>query len=96
MKMRPKFDAMASCDKYKDKDGNEKTRYVKVGTIFEREDGSICMKMEALPVSKDWNGWVNFFEVKRFGSGEGGQGKPASAPAPTKEEPAGDQEDLPF
>lgn len=95
MKMRPKFDAMASTDKYKDGDGNEKTRYVKVGTIFEREDGSMCMKMEALPVSKEWNGWLNFYESKRFGNGSNA---PAAKPAPAAkaEPPVGDSEDLPF
>jgi|TARA_Y100000034_G_C6603837_1_gene262749 hypothetical protein len=61
----PWLDAVVATGKYTDNQGNEKTRYVNIGTVFKRDDGSVCMKLDAVPVGvPDWQGWVNFFDKK--------------------------------
>lgn len=60
--MKKKYDATVAQEKYQDKQGNEKTRYLTVGSVFERPDGSLCMKLDAVPTN--FNGWINFYEPK--------------------------------
>ena len=62
MAMKKTHDAVYAGEKYTDRDGNEKTRYVNVGVLFARDDGSLTMKLEAIPVG--FNGWINFYEPK--------------------------------
>ncbi len=66
MALKKRFDCVAVTGDYKDRDGNNKKRYLNIGSIFEREDGSICQKIDALPMGTDWlvNGWVNFYPPK--------------------------------
>ncbi|MGL4999497.1 MAG: hypothetical protein ACRC5T_11060 [Cetobacterium sp.] len=43
-------------EKYKTKEGEEKTKYINIGALFEREDGSLCAKI--------LGSWVNFYDKK--------------------------------
>lgn len=43
-------------EKYKTKEGEEKTKYTNVGALFEREDGSLCAKILGT--------WVNFYDKR--------------------------------
>jgi hypothetical protein len=62
--MALKFDAMVKAGSYTDNQGSEKTRWLKVGAVFENEKG-LYMKLEALPVGvPEWNGFISFFEPK--------------------------------
>ena len=54
-------DAIAVVGEY-NKGGEIKKRYKNVGALFQRDDGSFSMKLESLPLSADWNGWLNFYE----------------------------------
>lgn len=58
------FDAVAIVGKYTDRQGNEKSRYVTVGAVFEDDKKRMSLKIEALPVGGSWNGWVSFFSPK--------------------------------
>jgi len=62
--MKKKYDAVATVGKYTNKDGDEKKRYLNVGTVFENEEGRLSMKLEALPIGTEWTGWVSFYEPK--------------------------------
>lgn len=62
MAMKKTHDAVYAGEKYSDRDGNEKTRYVNVGALLQRDDGSMALKLEAVPVG--FNGWINFYEPK--------------------------------
>lgn len=68
MAMKKTHDAVYAGEKYTDREGNEKTRYINVGALFARDDGSQTMKLESLPIG--FNGWINFYEPKPK---EGGQ-----------------------
>lgn len=92
MAMKKTHDAVYAGEKYTDRDGNEKTRYVNLGVLFARDDGSMTMKLEALPVN--FNGWINFYEPKpRDGEQPQRQERPRRAQQP----PAADfaDDDLP-
>lgn len=96
MAMKKTHDAVYAGEKYTDRDGNEKTRYVNIGALMQRDDGSLTMKLEAVPVG--FNGWINFYEPKPK---DGEQRQERSRPARTATAaPATDAEfaddDIPF
>jgi hypothetical protein len=55
------YEAKASY-KYKDAQGLEKTRYVRIGTLFVKENGSKSLKLDATPVGPEFTGYINFYE----------------------------------
>jgi hypothetical protein len=62
MAMKKTHDAVYAGEKYTGNDGNEKTRYINVGALFRRDDGSLTCKVESIPVG--FSGWINFYEPK--------------------------------
>ena len=77
---------VASNGKYTDANGNEKNRYITVGKAFLRDDKSVTIKIDAMPVGPDFNGWLNLYDLDED------RQAPAAAPAPA---PKAD-DDLPF
>jgi hypothetical protein len=62
-KPKPYGDLKAKVRTYTDKEGKEKGVYVKVGTLFASEHFShMYITLEAIPISKDWNGIVSVFK----------------------------------
>ncbi len=59
--MKKTHDAVATVGKYKDKDGAEKKRYVTVGAIFQDDQGRMSLKLDAVPCSPEWSGWISFY-----------------------------------
>lgn len=84
------FDAVAIVGKYTDRQGNEKSRYVTVGAVFENDKKQMSLKIESLPVGGEWNGWVSFYTPK--------ESQPRQDAKPAKQgEYLGDLEDsIPF
>lgn len=78
---------VATVGKYTDANGNEKNRYVNVGKAFIRDDKSVCIKVDSMPVGGEFNGWLNLYDLD-----EDRQQAPAAKPVPA---PA-DDTDLPF
>jgi len=62
--MKKQFDAVATIGSYKDKQGNEKKRYVTVGAVFSDDQGRMSLKLDAVPCSPEWSGWISFYEPK--------------------------------
>ena len=58
--MKPIKKLVAVIGKYTDKDGNEKNRYLTVGTLFEGEKG-LTVKLDAIPVES--KGWFNCYDL---------------------------------
>jgi hypothetical protein len=55
-----KFEAVASVGK----DKNGKTKYQKVGAVFESDKG-LSLKLDCLPVGcPEWNGWISLYVPK--------------------------------
>lgn len=65
MKSRVKYEAVATIGKYKDRTtGEEKKQFLRVGTVFEAEDGRLSLKLDAVPSSPEWSGFISFYEPK--------------------------------
>ena len=70
-----------------------KARYVTLGTLFTRDDGSPAIKLDTLPADGRWQGWVNAFPW------EGRDDKPEKSKpktAPLKDRPDIPDDDVPF
>lgn len=59
--MSIKYEVTAVTGKYTDREGKEKSRYVKVGIVMETRNGPM-LKLEAVPVG--WDGWAYLNEPK--------------------------------
>jgi hypothetical protein len=91
MAIKRTHDVVATVGTYKDRDGNEKKRYVNCGSAFLDDSGRMSIKLETIPVSPEWSGWVSLYAVEK-----------RDAPAPAAADryrgaPDGpDGEDIPF
>lgn len=58
------YDAVATVGTYKDRTtGEEKKRTITVGAVFVQDDGRMSLKLDVVPVSPDWSGWLSFYPV---------------------------------
>lgn len=62
-KMTPCKRAVATVGSYTDNQGNEKKRYVNVGTLFQYDDGGFALKLDSIPVN-GWNGFISFYDIE--------------------------------
>lgn len=88
-------DVVATIGTYKDRQtGKEMKRYTTIGKCFTDEDGRQSIKLESVPVSPEWSGWVSLYPVKEREAGPPRQAAPArpAAPAPENDE----DEHIPF
>ena len=68
--MAIKYEIMAAVGSY-EKDGDRKTRWLRVGAAFER-DGKLSLKLDAVPTTSTdregqpvaWDGWLKCFEPR--------------------------------
>jgi hypothetical protein len=92
-------DAVAAVGEY-NKGGEIKKRYQKVGSLFQRDDGSLSLKLESIPLSVDWNGWLNFYDPYNKREGQQQQQQPPQQQKPTQLEPKGQifsaDDEIPF
>lgn len=95
--MRAIKKAVANIGKYTDKNGQEKTQYLTVGKLLQRDDGSMCLKLDSIPVN--FNGWLSFYDLDENRQAQNEQGmaqaRAAAAPAPPQYDEFQD-ESLPF
>lgn len=71
------YDVVAVTGEYKNSEGETKKRFTKCGVVLENDKG-LSMKMESVPVGKDWDGWLKFMEPK---AKDGARPAARSAPA---------------
>lgn len=64
MPMKRFKQAVAANGSYTDKEGNEKTRWVTCGTLFSKDNGDLSLKLDAVPIGTDFEGWINFFDFR--------------------------------
>ena len=83
--MRKSHDLVAVTGTYTDRNGQEKKRYQKCGAAFTDDQGRISIKLEALPISTDWTGWIGLYEPRD---------EQQAPPAPPAADPL--NEDVPF
>lgn len=59
---------VATVGEYTDKNGDTKKNYINIGTLFERPDGSLTIKLESVPLG--WNGWASFYDIEEKKNGQ--------------------------
>ena len=79
---------VAANGKYTDSAGQEKTRYVTVGKAFLRDDNSVTLKIDSMPVGGEWNGWLSLYDLD--------DGQQKAAPAKAAPAPSVPENDIPF
>jgi len=52
---------VAAVGEYDDGQGNKKKRWQRCGFAFTNDEGAITIKFEALPVSDEWDNYLNLF-----------------------------------
>lgn len=57
-------DVVATVGEYTNGSGETKKRYSNVGSLFTQEDGRMSIKLDTVPCSPDWSGWLSIFPVK--------------------------------
>lgn len=99
---------VATIGTYKDRQtGEEKKRYLTVGTAFTDDQGRISLKIDAMPVSPEWSGWLSLYPLDEDRQQQQprqkyqGDGRGERRPAPKREEeaPMGDgmeDDEIPF
>ena len=63
MSAQPTHDLAIKTGEYADRQtGQQKGRWLRIGTVFRHDDGGTSIKLDALPVGlTGWEGWVNVF-----------------------------------
>ena len=95
MPMQRIKNAVAANGSYTDSNGKECTNWVKCGGLLKKDDGSLVLKLDAMPVGGDFEGWINFFDIEdttnvQTGRRSNGQ---SAAPAPVADDL---DDDIPF
>lgn len=60
-----RYNLSAKVATYKDKDGNDKSKWAQLGTMIVTDDGKIYGQLEVIPTN--WDGHFNVFEQKKEG-----------------------------
>lgn len=100
MSARATHDVVATVGEYKDRQtGETKKRYLKCGVCFTNEQGQQSIKLDGLPVSPDWSGFLSLYPKENNSSGN--QQRPPAEPQRQQpphhsEVDTGDGDDIPF
>lgn len=94
MAMHKTHDAVYAGEKYTDREGNEKTRFINMGALFQRDDGSMCMKLESLPVG--FTGWISFYEPRPKDGEQAQRQRPQRSAKPQAASGDFQDDDIPF
>lgn len=92
---KTQYDLVATIGEYTDREGNTKKRYQKCGVAFTNDEGQTSIKLDAIPVTPEWNGWISLYEKQEYNaarpSSEPARRQPATAAASSE-----GQDDIPF
>ena len=69
--MAVKYNLVAKNGEYKDKNGDTKTRWTKIGVVMETKNGGLAAKFEMAPLG--WDGWAQLAEPTPKDAQEGGK-----------------------
>jgi len=55
------YDVVYAQQQNGDKEKTQKTQWIRVGVLIEKEDGKMRIKLDSIPIG-NWDGWLNVFE----------------------------------
>jgi hypothetical protein len=55
------YDVVYAQQQNGDKEKTQKTQWIRLGVLLEKEDGKMRIKLDAIPTG-NWDGWLNVFE----------------------------------
>ena len=87
MANRRTHDVVATVGNY-EKNGEKKKRFANVGSAFTDEEGRVSIKLDSVPVSPEWSGWLSLYPIEKSE-----QRRPAR---PAGNSVTDDPEDIPF
>ena len=94
--MRKTHSAMATVGTWKDPTtGKEMKRQLEIGAVFESNRGRLVLKIDAVPVSAEWSGWVSLKPCAPALPPDR-QASPGMPPAPPEQPGENPDEDMPF
>ena len=72
---------------YTDAQGQTRGRWLRIGTVFQHDDGGRSIKLDAIPVGvPNWDGWVSVYKLDdqrdQAPARNGGYGRSERAQAP--------------
>jgi hypothetical protein len=82
---RPTHDIVATLGEYKAADGSKKKRYHTCGKAFTNDQGQISLKLDALPCSPEWSGWLSLYPVQEHAAPRPDPRPPAPEPRESPE-----------
>jgi len=56
------YEVTAAGEKYTAKDGTEKTKWIKIGSVIQTKSGKMSLKLETIPLN--WDGWASLMEPR--------------------------------
>lgn len=101
--LKPAKKLITITGEYTNQQGEKKNKYMGVGTMFKREDGTFAIKIDALPVG--FSGWIGIVPLDEDKGAAPAQQTQAARPAqqPVQQQPVqpnqafdAGQDDLPF
>lgn len=64
MPSRRTHDVVATTGEYTDHSGEKKKRYSNCGSAFTDDQGRISIKLDLVPVTPDWSGWLSLCPIE--------------------------------
>ena len=91
---RKTHDIVATVGEYT-QGGVTKKRFLTCGSAFTTDDGRISLKLDAVPLAREWSGWLSLYPAGDRAR-TGGDPRPQSAPSPDAARPDMAEDDIPF
>ena len=83
-------DIVGTVGEYTDNNGDTKKRYQKCGIAFTDDQGRLSLKLEAMPVTPDWSGWLSLYPKKEYDAPQRQNGPTNN---PVRQQPLDEPED---
>lgn len=93
--MTKKFEIVASVGSWKSEDGKKHKRTLAIGAIFESKNGHLVARIDAMPTSPEWSGWLQLKPVSAdaFPKPSPTRGRKLPRGMPAAPDPTPDSED---
>ena len=93
---RPTHDIVANLGEYTAQDGTKKKRYHTCGKAFTNEKGQVSLKIDAMPCSPEWSGWLSLYPVKTEERADPRPAQRSMPAAPAAAEGPDEDDEIPF